>query len=488
MFWSFLKFSRGGTLMDVFSMFEIAAQTMPEKIAVIHNECSLSYSEVYTRVVQYSSYLKEKGVIKGSKVAIYENQGIDFIVVALSLAKMGAILIPINTHITDDDVRSTLEYIDVDFLVSSKKSAERLISFGIDEGQKIYDDGFSKKQTAPTVAEGNEPFVYITTSGSTGTPKVVEVSALAVPKRIHAEKMLFDLTQDDVILVSMPMYHACGFRMSLTALTTGMTLVILSGFTPARWLETVKKHKATYTIAVPTQLTKIVSWCKENGLQHTFDSLTHLSSASAFLSEELRNEVLKIYNGNFYNMYASSETDFIALTLCNSTDDINTLGKITEEEIVIIDKKNEIDKVGEICCSSEWLFTRYVNDEEMTMKTRKGKFFLTGDLGRFQGDILYYGGRKKNIIISGGINIIPDDIESKIMEISGVEDCIAFGVDDPVLGEAIHVAIKPKANIELDIKTIRKHCLRRLADFQQPRKIEFTDYIKRNSMGKIVRE
>ena len=183
-----------------------------------------------------------------------------------------------------------------------------------------------------------------------------------------------------------------------------------------------------------------------------------------------------------------NKTDFIALTLCNTLDDINTLGEITKEETVIIDKKVETDLVGEICCRSDWLFTRYVNDEEMTTKTRKGDFFLTGDLGRFQGDILYYGGRKKNIIISGGINIVPDDIESRILELPGIEDCIAFGVEDPVLGEAIHVAVKLSKNSDLDIRSIRKHCLKRLADFQQPRKIEFTDYIKRNSMGKIVRE
>ena len=474
--------------MNVYSMFEEAALKSPKKIAIVHNEYKLSYDDIYTKVTQFSAYLYGKGIIRGSKVAIYEKQGIDFVVVALSLAKIGAIIIPINTHITDADVSNTLAYIDVDFLIVSRSASERLDGFGIDKSKVIYDDGAEKKQTISTEANNTEPFVYITTSGSTGVPKVVEVSAVAMPRRIRAEKMLFDLTSDDVILVSMPLYHACGFRMSLTALTTGMTLVILSGFTPARWLDAVIQNKATYTIAVPTQLSKIVAWCKEHNLQNSFDSLTHLSSASAFLSEELRNEVLKIYRGNFYNMYASSETDFIALTLCNTLDDINTLGEITKEETVIIDKKVETDLVGEICCRSDWLFTRYVNDEEMTTKTRKGDFFLTGDLGRFQGDILYYGGRKKNIIISGGINIVPVDIESRILELPGIEDCIAFGVEDPVLGEAIHVAVKLSKNSDLDIRSIRKHCLKRLADFQQPRKIEFTDYIKRNSMGKIVRE
>ena len=473
---------------DVYSMFQTAAKENPDKVAVVHDELALTYGQISEMIDHFAGYLSSKEISRGQRVAIYIPQGADFLIAALSLAKCGAIIIPVNTHIVSEDVESTVRYINVSHIVVNNATESKIRSLQVSSLLNILNVNCTGKPSAASPACGSSPFVYITTSGSTGKPKVVEVSAEAFPKRIAAERMLFNLSSSDVILVSMPMYHACGFRMSLTALTTGMTLVILSGFTPSRWYHAVTENKATYTIAVPTQLTKIVSWCKEHNLQHSFDSLTHLSSASAFLSEELRNEVLAIYSGNFYNMYASSETDFIALTLCNSTDDINTLGFITKNEQVVIDRINDSDPVGEICCSSAWLFTRYVNDDEMTKNTRRGEFFLTGDLGRFHGDILYYAGRKKNIIISGGINIIPDDIESKLMEMPGIEDCIAYGVEDPILGEAVHVAVKLNPNANIDVKTIRKHCLKRLADFQQPRKIVFVDHVKRNSMGKIVRE
>ncbi len=473
--------------MGIFSMFEQAVQKKPFKTAVIYNTDSLTYNELYNRVLMFSAYLSKKGVHSGSKVAIYERQGINFIVQILSLARIGAIIIPINTHITNEDVMNTIKFIDIDYIIISKSIYERAYEFGAVFEQIICSNGVNDEKIISTEANNDKPFVYITTSGSTGKPKVVEISATAMHKRIETEKLLFNLTEEDVILVSMPLYHACGFRMSLTAIVSGMTLVVLNGFTPKRWYDAVVTNKVTYTIAVPTQLTKIVSWCTEEKLEHTFDNLTHLSSASAFLSEKLRKDVLKIYGGRFYNMYASSETDFVALTLCKNEDDINILGRIVPNEYVIIDKNAEHDKYGEICCHSNWLFTRYVNDKLLNENTRIGDCFRTGDLGSFKDNILYYCGRKKNIIISGGINIVPDDIESKILELPGVEDCIVYGEEDPILGEAVCVSVKLSANSNVDIKEIRKHCLQRLADFQQPRKIELTTSIKRNSMGKIIR-
>lgn len=192
-------------------------------------------------------------------------------------------------------------------------------------------------------------------------------------------------------------------------------------------------------------------------------------------------------------MYGTSETSTVTdINFKETLHKANSVGKCLNcAEIMIIDDNNwelSIGEIGEIICKSSLTCKGYYKQPKMTNEAFTDGYFHTGDLGKVDEDgYLYFCGRKKELIITGGINVYPIDIENCLKGLSGVKESAAFSYPDDRLGEVVAVAIVRDTNSNLTKKNVQFHCLQNLADFQQPHKIFFLNKLPTNSLGKLVK-
>jgi long-chain acyl-CoA synthetase len=222
-------------------------------------------------------------------------------------------------------------------------------------------------------------------------------------------------------------------------------------------------------------------------------SLRCIVSSSALLDHQVKSELLEKFDCEFHECYGTSEIAIASnfdSTLARTK--LRSVGVAAPGVNIKIIGNNDEDlgngEIGEIVCSTPMLFGGYFKRPDLTRAAMWGEYFRTGDMGKLDEDgFLYFVGRTKDIIISGGINIYPVDIEAVVTEHASVVECAAFAFPDERLGEVVAIAVVPANKPEFDLRQLRFHCCEHLADFQQPRKFFIIDELPKNSMGKVMK-
>jgi long-chain acyl-CoA synthetase len=223
------------------------------------------------------------------------------------------------------------------------------------------------------------------------------------------------------------------------------------------------------------------------------DSLRCVVSSSAGMDSSTKKSLLETLHCDFHECYGTSEIA-VASNLDPATARIRTetVGRAVESvDIQILDDHDRTlppGQVGEIVCQTPMLFGGYYKKPKETAEAMWGEYFRTGDLGKLDGEgNLTFVGRKKEIIITGGINVYPADIESVLVGFSGIKEVAAFAIPNSQLGEIVGLAVVEEPGQTVDLRRMRHHCAVTLADFQQPREFIVVDNLPRNSMGKLMR-
>ena len=342
--------------------------------------------------------------------------------------------------------------------------ANKNIDFKKFDIEYIFDGKFKKYKEYTPKKSG---YIIVSTSGSTSSPKPIVLTEDIKLKRIDIAKKTYNLSSDDTILVSTPMHHSLALRGVLMSLVLGAKLVLLKNFKSDKFLKTIEKEKVTFTFAVSNQLEII----KDKLKNYNISSLKSLVSTSYALNPDTKKELSKYTN--VYECYGTSEIGCVTQL---SPKDIkihpNSVGKALDGcEIKIKD--------GEILVKSPWKFKEYYKMKEETNNAFEDNFFKTGDLGEIIDGYLYYKGRKKDIIKSGGITIYPIDIEKELKKVKGVKEVAVIGIEDEYFGEAIVAIIEGEAKKE-DLISASKN----LAPYQRPMEYIF-ERLPRNEMGKV---
>ncbi|MEG0505122.1 MAG: fatty acid--CoA ligase family protein, partial [Raoultibacter sp.] len=344
---------------------------------------------------------------------------------------------------------------------------------------------------------GDESLILTMTSGSTGNPKPIDISQNNKYARSMAHIRVYSITTEDRILAATPLYHSLAERLVILPLILGATSILLPRFTPAIWLKCVSEQKVTFTIAVSAQLAQILELLKQPDAPST-SSLRAVVSSSALLEESIKLELIEKLKCEFHEMYGTSETSTIT-NICfqKSPDKQKSVGiPFDEAKIRILRDDNntdydtncEVGEIGEIACATSLLCKGYYKQEAMLNAAMFEGYFRTGDLGYLDEDgYLYFSGRKKEIIITGAINVYPHDIDSVVQKMPEVEECAAFAYPDDRLIEVVALAVIPKEDSTITTRAIKTYCARNLADFQQPHKIFIVDRLPKNTMGKLQR-
>lgn len=474
----------------------------PKKMAVFCGEDKVSYMSLWRNAKQVAaSLLEETQLENGFRVGIMLDQGIVYTAAVIGVLCAEGIMLPLNTHATEDNLRTIFMEVRIDVLITSAKFEDLCIAAGFENKMLIWEHlkvcnyeekkGFFQKYIAENNAECN----YLLTSGTTGHAKVVVLTTEIEQKRIQMEIDTFALTKKDCILIATPPYHCVGQRMILSALCVGAHIIFLRGYTPENWIRAVEVHKVTYTISVPTQLEQICRYAEESRMDdfvQRVQSLRILAATSAYLKESTKQRLKQYFMADLYNIYGSSEAEWMAIAdLRKESMEPNSLGQaVSGSEIRIFadGKFLENDEVGEILFRGPTLMKQYLSGDASHLWNH---FYRTGDLGYLDSkNELHYKGRCCDMIICGGVNIYLSDIERAVMSAAGVKDCKAYGIYSELFGELAGVDVVLLENVELTERDIKKHCCIQLNGFQMPRRVRIVPEIKRNTMGKYqyVRE
>lgn len=493
---------------SLFDIFYENAKRLPEKEAICCEGRTLTYREMADLSLRYANMLVSGGVKYRDNIGIPMNNSIESVALIMAASCIGAGLVPINPTTPSPAVAGLFEAGDVKHIIARSAFYKQMEKNGIKlpeglhicldtdgvEGAIAFSDIEKYPAEYPKTAEitGKETMFLTMTSGSTGTPKPIELTQENKYKRSMAHVKLYGIREDDRILSATPLYHSLAERLVILPLLIGATAIVLPRFTPALWLKCVSENRVTFTIAVSAQLSQIAQVIS-SPFTPDLSSLRSVVSSSALLEAHVRAALIEKLECDFHEMYGTSEVSTAtSINFRESQNKVKSVGRaINEAEIKILRddlSEAETGEVGEIAVKTELVFAGYYKKPEMTEKAMTNGFFKTGDLGRLDNDgYLYFAGRKKELIITGGINVYPNDIEENLIKLEGVSECAAFAYPDDRLGEVVALAVVPKEGSGLSVRSVQMYCVKNLADFQQPHHIFIVGSLPKNAMGKLVK-
>lgn len=495
------------------SLFYDNAQATPDKQAIWCDGKTVTYREMADLVSRYSNLLLSQGAAYGDHIAIPMNNSIESVALFFSAADLGVCVVPLNPSLPHEALKSAMAAGDIKHVIARKAFfADSEKSGGLDiPGFAICLDQeypgtipFSKIEEMPARrpeidhdVDGSESLILTMTSGSTGMPKPIDISQDNKYDRSMAHVRAYKITKDDRIIAATPLYHSLAERLVILPLILGATSILLPRFTPAIWLKCVAEQKPTFTIAVSAQLAQILELLKQPDAPE-ITSFRSIVSSSALLEASVKYELIELLKCEFHEMYGASEVSTVTdICFQEAKDKQNSVGKpFDEAQIKILRDESESDfdtecapgEVGEIAVKTKLQCKGYYKQDAMMRAAMFGDYFRTGDLGYLDEDgYLYFAGRKKELIITGAINVYPHDIDVIVGKLPEVEECAAFSYPDDRLGEVVALAIVPKEDHEINLRALRTYCARNLADFQQPHKVFIVDKLPKNTMGKLQR-
>ena len=493
---------------SISGIFFAHAAATPEKIALACEGREISYATLAQLVARWSNALAANGVRRGDQIGVILPNNVEFVALILVAADLGAGLVPLSPALPPAVALHSLQAAQARHLVSTSPQLAALRAepgsdavhgcwLSIDAAGAGTTTLEQLLQAAPADArplhagQADDALILTMTSGSTGSPKPIVLTQRTKLNRLRAAVQLYGITAQDRTLAATPLYHSLAERLVLLPLLTGGSAVLMAHFSAQAWLRCVQAQQVSFTIAVSSQLKQIAAHMAQD--EHDVSSLRCLVSSSALLENAVKIDLLARFSCDFHECYGASEIA-IATNLDGNAarTKLQSVGRPAPGvELRILGENDEqlpSGQAGEIVCKTTMLFGGYFQLPELTRAAMCGEYFRTGDIGKLDEDgYLYFLGRKKDVIISGGINIYPADIEAAIGSHGSVTESAAFAFPDARLGEVVAVALVASDPASFDLRQLRFHCAHALADFQQPRRFFVVEQLPKNSMGKLMK-
>lgn len=291
------------------------------------------------------------------------------------------------------------------------------------------------------------------------------------------------------MVIAAPLFHSWGFVNFALSLTLGATVILDGRFDPGRTVELLETHSPETLVAVPVMLQRMVEWAEAEGMTRSPHRLRITSVSGSVLPGRLATEWMDLFGENLYSLYGSTEVAFVSVAGPGELRaDPGTAGRpVRGTEVRLLDREGHDVPPGEegrIFVRNEMAFEGYSDGSD---KERVEGFVSTGDVGHFEGELLRVDGRDDEMIVSGGENVFPREVEDEIAAMDGVVEVAVIGVDDDRFGQALVAHVVGKPGDEPDSEEIRDHVRERLASFKVPREVVFLDRLPRNETGKVVK-
>lgn len=458
-------------------LIEKASQT-PKQIAICSDTKEITFEQLANASISAAKCLSEQDIKPGENVGILADHDYRFWILVNAIWLIGAVPVPLNSRSTTEEIKWQLQKVEANTLidVTDGKTNYALV-------HSITFNDFDFTNTEPiqidfqhSTFSVQHSSLILFTSGSTGKSKAVLHTFKSLSESVKATDASFDLSNEDVWLASLPLYHIGGFMILVRSLITGSCVFFPKSLKHDDVIYSSYNHNPTHISFVSTTLKRIL----ENG-QEPNKNLKYVFLGGGPLSKEICDEALRA-GFPIVKVYGSTETCSMVCALKPEefADKSESVGKVLTEQIKIIESN------GEILVSSPTLFKEYYKDEETTKQKIYNGFFHTGDFGKLDSEsYLHIDSRREDIIITGGENVSAKEIETELNSLPNVTDSFVFGLKDEMWGQIVCAAVVPQNFSEDEIKSSLRN---KLASYKIPKKFFFIGEIPRNEMGKVKRE
>ena len=492
--------------MDLSDLIERNAAFTPDKPATIFEGETLNYAAFSTRIARAAQALKaEFGVRRGDRVAILSLNRPDYLVLLYACARLGAMLVPLNWRLAVAEQLFILSDASIKLLVLEQAFAEVLpaLEKSLPDAGIVGLDFAAPRGIAFDAllagggGDGRNPHTDLTcpllivyTSGTTGRPKGAVLRQEALLWNGVMSQHMHGLSSSDHVLTVLPFFHVGGLNIQTTpALHHGASVTIHSRFTPDATLAAIGRDRPTLTVLVPATIQAVTdhpAWATTD-----LSSLKAISTGSTIVPPHLIDRFVA-RGVPVLQVYGSTETCPVAVYTRLGGDLSRTgstgLPGLCCEAAVIDDAGHELppDTPGEIAVRGPNVFYEYWGNEAATREALHDGWYRTGDLGRRDADGYFWvHDRKKNLIISGGENIYPAEVERVLLEHPDVVECGVIGRPDPRWDEVPVAYVIRRSGCLVEAEVLRAHVLTQLARFKVPRDIVFVDDLPRSALGKV---
>lgn len=496
---------------------KVNARTYPHTIAFKDKERAFTYPETNSRVNKLAYSLLNLGLSKGDKVAVLLENSIEIVEIYLAAAKTGLVVVPINFRLVGQEIEYIVNNSDAkalfvhdDFVQNVEPIRSKLGNIRNENyilvgdkslhGYTNYDTLLSNESEEEPEVEVNpqDTWLILYTSGTTGVPKGVVRSHESYVAFYLINAVDFGFTKNDVCLNIMPLCHVNStfFTFTFTYLGGSVYIHPARRFDPTEILEIIEQEKITFISLVPTHYSMILSVPKEIKNKYDVSSIKKLLCSSAPAHSETKKGIMKFFpDVELYEGYGSTEAGIV--TILKPEEQYKKLGSIGRESlgidiVKILDENGEeatVGEVGELYSRGPMMFHEYYKMPDKTKESFIDGYFTARDMARKDEDGYYYiVDRKDNLIITGGENVFPSEVEEVIFQHPKVFDVAVIGVPDKKWGEAVKAIIILKDGEEASENEIIEFCKDRIAGFKKPKSVDFIgqDDMPRTTTGKII--
>ncbi|HEU0103590.1 MAG TPA: long-chain fatty acid--CoA ligase [Mycobacteriales bacterium] len=483
--------------------------------AVVLGDLTLTYEQLWTQARQYAAVLRERGIGEGDKVALLLPNTPHFPLAYFGVLALGAVAVPVHALLKSEEIEYVLTDSGAKALVCAApllgegaKGAELagvpvLAVMDLPAGIESAVERIDVLAQSATPVEGivlreaDDTAVVLYTSGTTGKPKGAEITHLNVTMNVIASATYsFDIDETDVVLGCLPLFHTFGQTCCMnTAFFAGACVVLLPRFDGPQALELLVRERCTIFMGVPTMYVALVAAGKASDLR---PSLKSAMSGGAALPVAVLEEFEEVFGTQVLEGYGLTETSPVATFNQKSFEPRpGTVGKTiwgVEVEVAKAELEERIEllptgELGEIVCRGHNVFKGYLNKPEATAAAIVDGWFRTGDLGtKDEEGYVRIVDRKKDMVLRGGYNVYPRDVEEVLLRHPAVGQVAVIGLPDPQYGEEVcAVVVLDPAGGELTEDDLRAWAKERLASYKYPRRVLFTDAFPLGPSGKVLK-
>jgi fatty-acyl-CoA synthase len=495
------------------------AQVQPDQEAVVEYGAAgvvrMTWAELDAMTNRLGNALIARGAGGGSRVAVMLPNGLPYLLVHLALARIGATGVQIGYQLKAGEIAYILGHAEPSAAIVHADQLPAMTAARAEVGARgpvivvggagavsagaehtAWHDAVAAASPQPPRRQRDDAAggMMVYTSGTTGKAKGAHRTWKAIGFEPVADMMLqVGIRSDDRHLVVCPLYHSAAPAFVAMMMALGATIIVMNQFEPAAAIDIIERERVTCSLMVPTMLVRLSNLPAEARAGNRTISLRWVMSVAAPLTTETARRFMDRFGPILWNFYGATETGMV--TLAAPGDHLTrpgTIGRaLAGNEVRILDDAGHpvaAGEVGELYAKNAMLITGYHKNPEAMRRALRDGLFSVGDLARRDADGYYYlESRKHDLVISGGVNIYPREIEDHLLAHPAIVDAAVIGVPDPEWGESLRAFVVLRDGAALSEPEVIAYCREGLADYKRPRRVSFVSELPRNPTGKLLK-